>query len=92
MDLRATVPSSAQNGFAAVRLRHLPDFRQTRRSPRFSGNADYRSSANKLNPLDFEARFIGPEVPAERVVEALKGRGLRRWLNGFVPPVGETFP
>jgi hypothetical protein len=90
--LRATVSASAQNGFADVRLRHLPDFQQTRRTPRFSGNTDYLFSANKLNPLDFEARFIGAEVAVRRLANAVEGSGLWRWLRSFVPSVGETFP
>ncbi|MGH8054362.1 MAG: hypothetical protein ACREP4_10625 [Stenotrophomonas sp.] len=75
-----------------MRLRHLPQFRQTRRGPALSGNADYRSYANKLNPLNFEALFSGPDVALAHTVTGAKWDRLRRWMQAFVPPVGEKFP
>lgn len=75
-----------------MRLRHLPPFRQTRRTPAFSGNSDYRFSVNKLNPLNFETLFSGPEVTGKRAVDGVKRDSLWRFVRFFVPSVGEKFP
>ncbi|WP_269790893.1 hypothetical protein [Stenotrophomonas sp. Iso1] len=75
-----------------MRLRHLPEFRQTRRIPAFSGNAGYRFPVNKLNSLNFETLFSGPDVAAERKDDEVKRGGLMTLLQVFVPSMGEKFP
>jgi len=75
-----------------MRLRYLPQFRQTRRVPVLSGNSRYRFFANKLNPLDFEGLFSGPDVTDLPVVDGVERKARVRWLPVFVPPVGEKFP
>ncbi|KRG61089.1 hypothetical protein ABB26_01770 [Stenotrophomonas humi] len=75
-----------------MRLRHLAPFRQTRRTPAFSGNSNYRFSVNNLNPLNFESLFKDSEVAAKRVGEGVIRDGLVRCLRFFVPSVGEKFP
>jgi len=75
-----------------MRLRHLSPFRQTRRAPAFSGNSNYRSSVNNLNPLNFETLFMGSEGSPKGAVDGVDRHSLPRLLRFFVPPVGEKFP